>query len=160
MLPTGSVTFLFTDIEGSTRLFQQAPSAMDTALVRHHQILREAIESRSGHVFQIVGDAFCAAFSRPIDAVSAALSSQRALRSEPWAGIDELRVRMGIHTGEIRIREDTYASSLTLVTVQRVMSAGHGGQTLIADSTAALVREELPDGVALREMGPHRLRGL
>lgn len=160
MLPKGTVTFLFTDIEGSTRLFQQAPSAMDSALERHHEILRDAIESHSGHVFQIVGDAFCAAFARPIDAVNATVASQRGLRDEPWIGIHELRVRMGIHTGETRMHEETYASSLTLVTVQRVMSAGHGGQTLLADSTAALVREELPDGVTLRNMGPHRLRGL
>jgi class 3 adenylate cyclase/tetratricopeptide (TPR) repeat protein len=159
-LPTGDVTFLFTDIEGSTRLFRKDPLAMDAALAIHHEVLHDAIARRGGQVFQIIGDAFCAAFPQPLAAVEAALDAQRSLHAQSWPEIGEIRVRMGLHTAEAQLRGDTYPSSLTLVRVQRVMDAGHGGQTLLAESTAARVRDELPDGVTIRDMGPHRLRGL
>jgi class 3 adenylate cyclase/tetratricopeptide (TPR) repeat protein len=160
MLPTGRVTFLFTDIEGSTSLFQKDHAAMDAALVQHHEIMTNAIERHSGRVFQIIGDAFCAAFEQPADAVAAALRAQDALRARVMPVIGQIRVRMGIHTGDIAMRDGTYASSLTLVKVQRVMSAGHGGQILLSEDAAAPVRDDLCDGIALKDMGAHRLRGL
>ena len=160
MLPTGRVTFLFTDIEGSTRLFQQDHAAMDAALVEHHEILTDAIERNSGRVFQIIGDAFCAAFEHPDDAARASVDAQRALHARVMPGIGQIKVRMGIHTGDIAMRDGTYASSLTLVKVQRVMSAGHGGQTLVSDETAVLLGGRLNEGLTLRELGAYRLRGL
>src|SRR5512139_4022558 len=99
--PTGTVTFLFTDIEGSTKLAQQYPDAMPALLARHHTLLREAIETHNGHVFQIIGDAFCAAFPTAPDALNAALDAQRALRREAWFPAP-IKVRMGINTGIAR----------------------------------------------------------
>ena len=103
-LPTGTVTFLFTDIEGSTRLWQQHPAAMKDALVRHHALLQQAIESNDGYVFQIVGDAFCAAFATASRGVAAALAAQRALTGEAWGETGPLRVRMVLHTGSAELR--------------------------------------------------------
>lgn len=160
MLPTGVVTFLFTDIEGSTRLFQQHPDAMPAALARHHAILHEAITAANGHVFQVIGDAFCAAFARPDDAVAAALAVQRRLLAEPWGVTGPLRVRIGLHTGPAEASRDDYQSGITLIRVQRFMSAGHGDQTLLSPATANLVRDALPLGASLRDLGPRRLRGL
>ena len=159
-LPTGTVTFLFTDIEDSTRLWQEHPHAMQTSLARHHAILRQAIKAHNGHVFQIIGDAFCAAFGQAPDALAAALNAQRALHAEIWKKTGPLRVRMGLHSGVAEIRGDEYLSCLTLVRVQRVMSAGHGGQTLLSPTTAELVRHQLPSGTLLRDLGKQRLRGL
>lgn len=160
MLPTGTVTFLFTDIEGSTPLFQQHPEAMPRALARHNEILRAAITAHHGHVFQVIGDAFCAAFELPQAAVFAMLDAQRALYAEPWGEIGALRVRMGLYTGPIETQGDQYLSSMTLVRVQRIMSAAHGGQMLLSATSADLVRAQLPEGVTLRELGAHKLRGV
>src|SRR5215218_5745365 len=96
-LPTGTVTFLFTDIEGSTRLWEQHPEAMRAALARHDAILRQAIQAQCGHVFKTIGDAFCAAFATAPEALAAALQAQRVLQAEPWEGIEPLRVRMALH---------------------------------------------------------------
>lgn len=159
-LPTGTVAFLFTDIEGSTGLYQHFPEAMPGALARHHALLRSAIESHQGHVFQIVGDAFCAAFADAADAVRAALDAQRALHAEAWAETGPLRVRMGIHVGAAEATANDYLSSLTLIRVQRLMSAGSGGQILLSLAAEELVRDRLPRGVHLRDLGTHRLRGL
>src|SRR5215831_9483880 len=159
-LPGGSVTFLFTDIEGSTRLIEDHPEAMKTALERHHALLQEAIVTRRGQVFKVVGDAFCAVFTHPADALTAALDAQRALHRERWEEIGAVRVRMGLHTGAAEVHNGEYASSLTLVRVQRVASAGHGGQTLLSSVTAERVNDQLPAGTALRDLGPHKLRGL
>jgi len=159
-LPTGTVTFLFTDIEGSTRLWQEYPHTMQTTLTRHHAILQNTIRSNNGHIFQIIGDAFCAAFTHALDALTAALEVQRALHAEPWVETGPLRVRIGLHSGAAEIREGDYLSSLTLVRVQRVMSAGHGGQTLLSPATADLVRRQLPTDTRLRDLGKQRLRGL
>lgn len=160
MLPTGTVTFLFTDIEGSTPLYQKYPDAMRDALARHHAILENAIAAHNGNVFQIIGDAFCAAFASAPDALSAALDAQRVLKAEAWGETGPLNVRMGLHTGEAETRGDDYASSLTLIRAQRLMSAGHGGQTLLSLATEQLTREHLPVGASLRDLGVHRLRGL
>lgn len=159
-LPSGTVTFLFTDIEGSTPLFQSYPDVMPRALTRHHAILHEAIAAHDGHIFQIIGDAFCAAFADAPGAVAAALEAQHALHAEPWGEIGMLRVRMGLHTGAAEARGGDYVSSLTLVRVQRIMTAAHGGQVLLSSSTAELVREQLGEGTTLRDVGSHKLRGL
>jgi len=159
-LPTGTVTFLFTDIQGSTPLWERNPQAMREALTRHNTLLQTGIQQHEGHIFQIVGDAFHAAFSLPNQAVEAALAAQRALANEPWGETGPLRVRMGIHTGLPEIQEGEYLSSHTLNRVARLMSAGHGGQILISAAVAELVREHLPDNEELIDLGEHRLRGL
>src|SRR5262245_66160577 len=105
-LPTGTVTFLFTDIEGSTRRWEQHPEAMRTALARHDALLRAAIEARAGYVFKTVGDAFCAAFSTAPGALAAALDAQRAVQAEEWGAVGPLRVRMALHAGDPHERED------------------------------------------------------
>ncbi len=159
-LPSGTVTFLFTDIEGSTRLFQQHPAAMKEALARHNARLQDAIGAHRGHVFQVQGDGFCSAFEDAGDALAAALAAQRALHQERWGDVGTLRVRMGLHTGTVEARGGEYESSLTLARTQRVMAAGHGGQTLLSTSAAERVRDALPGGTTLRDLGRHKLRGL
>src|SRR5512139_1346334 len=163
-LPTGTVTFLFTDIEGSTSLAQQFPAEMPALLARHHAILHQAIQTHNGHVFQITGDAFCAAFHTASDALQAAVDAQRGLQQEAWHPAP-IKVRMGIHTGSAQagaIEEHAggYVGYLTLTRVQRVMSTAYGGQVLLSSSTVELVRGDLPAGVTLRDMGEHRLKGL
>lgn len=157
--PTGTVTFLFTDIEGSTRISQEHREAWESIRQRHHAILHAAIEAHNGYVFEIVGDAFCAAFNRPAQAVLAAVRAQRDLQAEPW-GETPIRVRMGIHTGVADAHEKGYRGYLTLTSVQRVMSAGHGGQILLSQGACELLEAELPNGVGLRDMGQHRLKDL
>src|SRR5512137_1312887 len=163
-LPTGTVTFLFTDIEGSTTLAQQFPAELPALLARHHAILHQAIQAHNGHVFQITGDAFCAAFHTASAALQATLDAQRALQHESWDPAP-IKVRMGIHTGAaqagaIEERAGGYVGYLTLTRVQRVMSAANGGQALLSNPTAELVRGDLPADVTLRDMGEHRLKGL
>jgi len=164
-LPRGTVTFLFTDIEGSTKLWQQFPDAMPAALARHHEILQRAIEMHNGYVFQIIGDAFCAAFATAFEGLDAALDAQRALRDETWGETGAIRVRMALHTGAAEVRagqftSGEYVSGITLSRAARLLSAGHGGQILLSDPSAALVREQLPPHTALRDMGAHRLKDL
>ncbi len=159
-LPTGPVTFLFTDIEGSTELFERHPDTMPSALARHHALLQGAIETHGGTVFQVVGDGVCAAFVTPQAALVAALDAQRALHREDWGPIGAIRVRMGLHTGEAQAHGGEYVSSLTLVRTQRVSAAGHGGQTLLSAAMAQAVRGHLPDGTTLRDLGAFKLRGL
>src|SRR5689334_16939343 len=142
-LPSGTVTFLFTDIEGSTRLAREHPGTWEAAQRQHHKILREAIEVHSGFVFQIIGDAFCAAFHKAGDALKAAVQAQQDLQSEDWREC-VIRVRMGIHTGEAEVHDGEYQGYLTLSLVQRLMSAGHGGQVLVSGATENLLRGQLP----------------
>lgn len=163
-IPTGTVTFLFTDIEGSTKLAQQYPYAMPTLLARHHAILQQTIEAHNGYVFQIIGDSFHAAFFTARDALEAAVDAQRLLVHEPWNPA-AVKVRMGINTGgaqagAIEERAGGYTGYLTLTRAERVMSAAHGSQILLSNATAELVRSELQQGVALRDMHEHRLKGL
>lgn len=163
-LPTGTVTFLFTDIEGSTSLAQRYPEALPDLLARHHAILREAIQSHNGTIFRVSGDAFVAAFSTAGEALLAALDAQRGLYREDWAP-SPIRVRMGIHTGTAQAVAsedpgDGYAGYLTLTHAQRVMSAAHGGQVLLSAATRELLHGELPEGASLRDMGARRLKGL
>jgi len=159
-LPTGPVTFLFTDIEGSTELFERHPDTMPAALARHHALLQGAIEAHDGCVFQVVGDGVCAVFVTAETALHAALDAQRALHREDWGPIGAIRARMGLHIGEAQAHGDEYVSSLTLVRTQRVSAAGHGGQTLLSTAMAEAVRGHLPDGTTLRDLGAYKLRGL
>ena len=159
-LPSGTVTFLFTDIEGSTRLIQQHPQAMKEALVRHNALLQGSIGAHRGRVFQILGDGFCSAFEDAGDALAAALEAQRALHQENWGDLGQVRVRMGLHTGNVEALGGEYASSLTLARTQRVMTAGHGGQTLPSSGAVDRIRNNLPAGTTLRDLGKHKLRGL
>jgi len=139
-LPSGTVTFLFTDIEGSTKLAQEYPNEMPALLAKHNEILNQAIKAQIGYVFQIIGDAFCAAFSSASDALTAAMDAQRALQSEAWNPAP-IKVRMGIHTGTAQLNdEEQYSGYATLASTQRIMSAGHGGQILISGATRELVR--------------------
>jgi predicted ATPase/class 3 adenylate cyclase len=158
-LPTGTITFLYTDIEGSTRLWQAAPSTMPLALDRHNAILTEAIEAHNGVVFRTAGDAFCSAFSRPADAVAAALAAQRGLRDEVWAEGCVLRVRMAIHSGTAEVAGGDYVGH-TLNRVARLLAAGHGGQVLVSSAAEELVRDHPPRDTALLDLGEHRLKDL
>src|SRR5215471_8157045 len=108
MLPAGTVTFLFTDIEGSTRLLQEHPRVMGEALARHHDLLREAVESNGGVVFETLGDGVYAAFARAGNGVRAAIAAQRVIQSQDWGEIEAIRVRMGLHTGDVEVRGEHY----------------------------------------------------
>jgi class 3 adenylate cyclase len=159
VLPTGTVTFLFTDIEGSTRLWERDASAMKSALVRHDEILKEAIETNGGFVFKSVGDAFCAAFSNVSDALEAAISAQRALLAEEWGEESLIRVRMALHAGAAKERGGDYFGPV-LNRVARLLSAGHGGQTLVSHAARELAGDLLPSGTSLQDLDEHRLKDL
>jgi predicted ATPase/class 3 adenylate cyclase len=164
-LPTGTITFLFTDIEGSTPLWERQPAAMGAAVARHHAILHAAAEAHHGHVFKIVGDEFQIAFELPAQALRAALAAQRALRDEPWGETGPLKVRMGLHTGPAELVEGVlntrdYAVSHTLNRVARIRSAAHGGQVLLSLATAELLRGHLPGDVTLKDLGEYYPKGL
>jgi predicted ATPase/class 3 adenylate cyclase len=157
-LPTGTVTFLFTDIEGSTRLWQAKPDAMSVAHARHNEILKTVIESNNGYIFQVIGDAFCAAFHTAGDALRAVVKVQKDLHSEEW-GDAVIKVRVGIHTGEAELQDGgDYRGFLTMSRLQRLMSAAHGGQTLLSLATQELLQNDLPNEVSLRDMGARRLK--
>src|SRR5829696_2732847 len=159
-VPTGTVTFLFTDIEGSTKLWERHTGTMRTVLARHDEILQEAIEGHGGFVFKTVGDAFCAAFATALDALESALAAQRALLSEHWGEeIDALRARMALHTGTADERNGDYFGP-AVNRVARLLSAGHGGQVLLSLATQELVRDQLPRGAGLRDLGVRRLKDL
>jgi class 3 adenylate cyclase len=159
-LPTGTVTFLFTDIEGSTPLWEREPDQMRLALARHDAILRTTIASESGHAYKTIGDAFQAAFALPAQALAAALAAQRAFATQTWETSEPLRVRMGIHVGPAVAEGNDYRTTHTLNRVARIMAAGHGGQILLSREVADVVRRELPTDVTLRDMGTHRMKGL
>ncbi|MFN7954938.1 MAG: adenylate/guanylate cyclase domain-containing protein [bacterium] len=156
--PSGTVTFLFTDIEGSTQLWENHPEWMARAHTRQEELLRAAFEKHGGYPYKMIGDAFQVAFASAPAAVAAAIDAQRALQAEPW-GESEIRVRMAIHSGETDERDDDYVGPL-LNRVARLMSAGHGGQVLISQSTCELVRDRLPATIRLRDLGERRLRDL
>jgi len=158
-LPTGALTFLFTDVEGSTRLWEEEPAAMSTALARHDALVRDAIERHDGYVFMTAGDAFCAAFRNAERALAAACDAQRALTTEQWTGPVTIRARMALHTGDVEVRDSGYFGP-PLNRVARLLAVGHGGQILLSAATEELLRERLPAGVALRDMGERRLKDL
>jgi predicted ATPase/class 3 adenylate cyclase len=157
--PTGTVTFLFTDIEGSTQRWDRKREAMQRAVRRHDAILRAAIDSNGGLVFKTIGDAFCAAFESAEEGVAAALAAQRTLAIEDFSEVDGLQVRMALHTGTADERDDDYYGP-AVNRVARLLSIGHGGQVLTSGITADLVRPLLPDGVELRAMGRHHLKNI
>ncbi len=152
------VTFLFTDIEGSTRLWESRPEAMRIALERHDRLLRGLIEVNDGYVFKTVGDAFCASFARPTEALEAAVEMQRALLAEQW-GEAPIKVRIGLHTGEAEERDGDYFGP-PVNRVARLMAVGSGGQILLSSATAAMLRSSLSPGLTLSSLGTHRLKDL
>jgi predicted ATPase/class 3 adenylate cyclase len=158
-LPTGTVTFLFTDIEGSTRLLQTLGDAYPGLLAEHHRVLRAAVEGSGGVPIGSEGDSLFSAFGSASGAVAAAVAAQRALAATTWPGGAAVRVRMGLHTGEALVRDGTYVG-LDVHRAARIAAVGHGGQVLLSESTHALVEQSLPEGVELRDLGRHRLKDL
>ena len=158
-LPTGTVTLLFTDIEGSTRLWEHHPESMAKALVRHDTLMRSTIEEEGGYVFKTVGDAFCSAFASAKEAVVAAGKAQRVLSAEVWPDETRLRVRMALHTGECEERDGDYFGP-AVNRVARLEATAHGGQVVVSRSTAELVRDRLPSGISLIDLGSHHLRDM
>ncbi len=158
-VPSGTVTFLFTDIEGSTRLWETQREAMAAALARHDALLRQSIEAHGGHVFKTAGDAFCAAFPTAASAVEAALEAQRALRAERWPEETTIRARMALHTGATEMRDGDYFGA-PLNQVARLLAAAHGGQTLLSEITRDLSRDRLPASTTLKSLGEHGLKDL
>jgi WD40 repeat protein/serine/threonine protein kinase/class 3 adenylate cyclase len=159
-LPAGTVSFLFTDIVGSTPLWEKKPRAMRESVAKHNAILKEVIEGHEGRVFKVIGDAFQAAFMAPWQAVEAAIVGQRSLSEAEWGETGPIQVRMGVHIGTAEISEGDYVASHTLNRVARIMSAGHGGQVLISLAVAELIRGNLPPEVQLKDLGEHYLKGL
>ena len=157
-LPNGRVTFVFTDIEGSTRLVRKLGEAYGDLLDLHDDLVTDAFTGAGGVLFGSRGDALFAAFVHAADAVAAAVNAQRALRSHPWNG-HEVRVRMGIHTGDAVVRGGTYIG-LEVHRVARICAAARGGQILVSAATAAQAASELPDGTRLVDLGRQRLKDL
>jgi predicted ATPase/class 3 adenylate cyclase len=157
--PTGTVTFLFTDVEGSTQRWERAEQGMDAALARHDAILRTGIAAHGGVVFKTVGDAFCAAFSTAQQAAAAALEAQRTLSAQDFSAVGGLRIRIALHTGTAQERDDDYFGP-AVNRVARLLAIGHGGQILISQTTANLMPTELPERSTLRDLGAHRLKDL
>jgi predicted ATPase/class 3 adenylate cyclase len=158
-IPTGTVTLLFTDIEGSTRRWEEWADAMPQALRRHDELLRAAIGRHGGHVFKTIGDAFCAAFWRASDGVAAAIDAQRALAAEDWNAIGGLHVRMALHSGATDEREGDYFGPV-VNRVARLLATAHGGQVVFSGAAALLLRGLMPDGAELLDLGEHRLADL
>lgn len=154
-LPEGIVSFLFSDIEGSTRLAQQFPDTLQHFLEKHNKIMFDSIVENGGYVFELVGDAFCAAFHDSQSAVKAALEAQTKLNSEDW-GEAVIKVRMGIHTGEAKNDGRKYSGYITLARTQRIMSAAHGGQVLVSNDVFNDVNKEF----TFRDLGERRLKDL
>lgn len=161
--PTGTVTFLFTDIEGSTKLAQQYPAQWEALRQRHHAILHKSIQAHDGTIFQDIGDGLCAAFHTAPQALEAAVQAQLALQREVWEPAP-VKVRMGIHTGAARLSNDglraDYLGYTTLALTSRIMSAGHGGQILLSGATRELVRDALPANTEMIDLGEKRLKDL
>lgn len=157
--PSGTVTLLFTDVEGSTRLWDAERDAMAAALRRHDEILRAAIEQSGGYVFKTVGDAFCAAFSAARPGLDAALAAQRNLAAQSWPTSRPIAVRMGLHAGVCEERDGDYFGP-AVNRAARMLTVARGGQVLVSGVAAELLSEEMPNGVGLRELGTHQLKDL
>jgi class 3 adenylate cyclase len=157
-LPGGTVTFVFTDIEGSTKLLQElGDEGYGQVSGDHRRLVRETFGARGGTEIDTQGDAFFFSFPRARDAVAAAVDAQRALRDHGWPGGRSVRVRMGLHTGEPHVGEEGYLG-LDVVRAARISAAGHGGQILISETTRALLGNQLPDGVAVHDLGQQHLK--
>lgn len=153
------VTFLFTDIEGSTRLWEEYPAQMRTALARHDALLHEVLEAHGGHVFKTIGDAFYAAFDQAHAAVVAAVAAQQALSTEPWPEHITLKVRMALYSGQVESRDQDYFGQ-SLNRLARLLATGHGEQVLLSQTTHELARDAFPPPCSLRPLGEHRLKDL
>ncbi len=158
-LPSGTVTFLFSDIEGSTKRWERDRSAMAAALERHDALMKAAIEANEGYVFKTIGDAFCAVFATAPDAVAAALAAQRALQTADFRAVDGMPVRIALHTGTAHERDGDYFGP-AVNRVARLLSIGHGRQVLLSGTTADLVHGEMPLASTLRDLGERRLKDL
>jgi class 3 adenylate cyclase len=158
-LPGGTVTFLFTDIEGSTRLLQELGDDYGRVVADHRRLLREVFQAAGGNEVDTQGDAFFYSFPRARDAVRAAVEGQRALAGHEWPGGAEMRVRMGLHTGEPTVGDEGYVG-LDVVRAARICSAGHGGQILLSETTRALLGNDLPERVSIRDLGAQRLKDI
>ena len=153
------LTFLFTDIEGSTRLWEQDPMRMQRALAAHDHVGRAAVEKHGGHIVKMTGDGMCAIFDDPLHAIEATLDFQQAVADETHTEGLELRARCGIHVGLAQRRDEDYFGS-TVNRAARIMSAAHGGQVLLSQAAVDLVRDRLPDLISVRDLGLVRLRDL
>jgi predicted ATPase/class 3 adenylate cyclase len=153
------LAFLFTDLEGSTRLWQQFPEAMKTVLARHDELLRAAVERCNGKIVKTTGDGFHAAFTSAQDGLNACIDAQRSLLRESWDETGPLRVRMGLHMGEAQERGGDYYGTV-VNRAARLMSAANGGQVLLSEAVVGLLANQLPDGVSLRDLGEHQLKDL
>jgi predicted ATPase/class 3 adenylate cyclase len=158
-LPTGTVTFLFSDIEGSTERWERYRGAMKSAVAHHEELVNAAITVHGGHVFKTVGDAFCAAFHTVPDAIAAALHAQQTLSKEDFSAVDGLKVRMALHTGLADERNGDYFGP-TVNRVARLLSIGHGSQVLVSGAASDLAQGEMPSRATLRDLGAHRLKDL
>jgi len=156
-LPGGTVTFLFTDIEGSTLLLQELGDDYGQVVADHRRLLREIFKGAGGNEVDTQGDAFFYSFPRARDAVRAAVDGQRALASHEWPRGVDVRVRMGLHTGEPTVGDEGYVG-LDVVRAARICSAGHGGQILVSETTRALLGNDVPEGVNVRDLGRQHLK--
>ncbi len=158
-LPSGTVTFLFTDIEGSTQLLKAFGGRYGELLAEQQRILRAAASAHGGHEVDTQGESSFVAFRRAKDAVAAAVDAQRDLAAHPWPEGAEVKVRMGLHTGEPQVGEERYVG-IGVHKAARIAAAGHGGQVLLSSTTRELVEDELPPGVTIRDLGERRLKDL
>ena len=156
-LPSGTVTFLFTDIEGSTALLRELDDAYAGVLKEERRILRETVGAAGGSEIDTQGDAFFFSFTRARDAVAGAVAAQTALAAHDWPDGVQVKVRMGLHTGEPSVGDEGYVG-LDVVRAARICSAGHGGQILISETTRALMGGDVPDGWSLRDLGRKHLK--
>jgi predicted ATPase/class 3 adenylate cyclase len=159
LIPSGKVTFLFTDIEGSTKLAQKNANLYLSSLDKHHEILYEIIDSNNGFVFKIVGDSFCCAFSNPEEAVNAAIKTQIRLNATDWGG-SVIKVRMGIHSGEAEFVNQDYSGYVTLSRSQRIMSVAHGGQILITQEVYESVKDSTENNFSFRDFGERKMKDI
>ncbi|HJS17524.1 MAG TPA: adenylate/guanylate cyclase domain-containing protein, partial [Anaerolineales bacterium] len=157
--PSGTITFLFTDIENSTLLLDSLGAQYASVLEKHHEILRTAIRKWNGHEVDTQGDAFFVTFTRALDAVQCAVQAQRGLAAQPWPGEIPVRVRMGLHTGEPLIASTGYVG-MDVHRAARIGDAAHGGQVLLSQTTRELVMQEMPESLTIRDLGEHRLKDL
>src|SRR5947209_469163 len=158
-LPTGTLTFLFTDLEGSTHLLQRLGDRYPSLLAAHYELIRAAVNRSGGVEVGTLGDALFVVFDQASDAVTAAVSAQRALGAYDWPEDCDVRVRMGLHTGEAQVVEGDYIGVAVNVAA-RICSAAHGGQVLVSDVTRAIAEPELTDDTSFVELGRHRLKDL
>jgi predicted ATPase/DNA-binding SARP family transcriptional activator len=158
-LPSGTVSFLFTEVEGSTRLWDESPDEMIHAMPRHDELLRDAVKSNGGFIVKNAGDGFHAVFATAHDAVTAAVAAQRALLADDWNIAQTVRVRMGIHTGEAEVRDGDYSGG-AVNRAERLMSVAHGGQIVVSAATEEVLHDALPEKYGFIDLGEHRLRDL